>query len=148
MEYELVRPMELGSVTMTIPFPPGCDAPRVTCEDGEANYSARNNALVWAIPLISKSNPSGTLEFAVAGARPGTARRAPHLSAHRCAAPRTRPRAHAGVDPSAFFPISVDFTSSKTFCEMEIGDVLNVETREPIRFSSLTSLTVEQYSIV
>lgn len=70
MEYELVRTaMELQNVSMTIPFPPGCGQPKVTCEAGEATYSARNNALVWNIPLINRSNSSGTLEFTVTGAR-------------------------------------------------------------------------------
>lgn len=69
MEYELVRSnMELQNVSMAIPFPPGCAQPKVTCEAGEATYSARNNALVWTIPLINRSNSSGTLEFVVSGA--------------------------------------------------------------------------------
>lgn len=120
MEYELVRTeMELAHVSMTIPFPPGCAQPKVTCESGEATYSARNNALVWSIPLISKSNASGTLEFTV-----------------------------AGVDASAFFPIAVDFTSTKTFCEMDIGEVLNLDNRETIQFASTSTLAVEQYQIV
>lgn len=70
MEYELVRTsMELLNVGMTIPFPPGCSQPKVTCEVGEATYSARNNALVWTIPMINQGNSSGTLEFTVTGAR-------------------------------------------------------------------------------
>ncbi|KAG8463777.1 hypothetical protein KFE25_004050 [Diacronema lutheri] len=120
MEYELVRTgMELCAVSMTIPFPPGCAQPKVTCEAGEADYSARNNALVWSIPLINRTNPSGTLEFTV-----------------------------AGVDAASLFPIAVDFTSSKTFCELEIGEVLNLDTREPIMFASATTLSVESYAIV
>jgi len=120
MEYELVREvMELGNVTMTIPFPPGCAAPKVECEVGEATYSARNNALVWSIPLINKSNGSGTLEFSV-----------------------------PGVDSSALFPIAVDFTSTKTFCEMEVGDVINLDTQQTIRYSASTHVAIESYTIV
>jgi len=120
MEYELVRSgMELGDVTMTIPFPPGCAAPKTECEAGEATYSARNNALVWAIPLINRSNSSGTLEFTV-----------------------------AGVDAASLFPIAVDFKSTKTFCDMVIGDVVNLDNNQPIRFVSATNISVESYSIV
>jgi hypothetical protein len=54
----------------------------------------------------------------------------------------------AGVDADQLFPIKVDFASTKTFCEMEIGEVLNLETREGITFTSATSCSVEQYSIV
>ncbi|KAJ1625029.1 putative coatomer delta subunit [Pavlovales sp. CCMP2436] len=48
----------------------------------------------------------------------------------------------------SLFPIMVEFTSTKTFCEMQIGEVLNLETREPILFASSTMLAVESYSIV
>lgn len=172
MEYELVRTgMELCAVSMTIPFPPGCAQPKVTCEAGEADYSARNNALVWSIPLINRTNPSGTLEFTVAGARkrhpgangpssghhpdiirtsscPHALTRVDRRSASRRRADTSRPRARAGVDAASLFPIAVDFTSSKTFCELEIGEVLNLDTREPIMFASATTLSVESYAIV
>lgn len=52
------------------------------------------------------------------------------------------------MEADQLFPIQIDFTSSKAFCEMEIGEVLNLETREPISFASTTTLAVESYAIV
>jgi hypothetical protein len=107
LEYELARTaMELGRVSITIPFPPGCAPPNFSCEAGEAAYSPRTNSLSWSIALINSANPSGTLEFTVTGARQPLAQRAARGARGRrgrraAAHSRPAPRARLRPTPSA-----------------------------------------------
>lgn len=86
---------------------------------GQASYSRREGALQWSIPYVDQSNSSATIEFSVA----------------------------ACGSPEAIFPISVNFHSRKTLCEMEVSEVLSVDDNSPIPYSLNTLLSVESYTI-
>ena len=69
--------------------------------------------------MIDQSNSSGSLEFSVAG--------------------------HA----SDFFPVNVSFVSPKSYCDIQIGDVVNAEnTSEIVKHSADVVFTVDKYEIV
>jgi hypothetical protein len=52
------------------------------------------------------------------------------------------------ADPSAFFPININFSSNKTFCDLKVGTVLQVQGGNPVRFAKRTQLVVDSYQVV
>ncbi|XP_071806674.1 coatomer subunit delta-like [Asterias amurensis] len=119
IEYELLQEhMELQDVVITIPVPSGCGAPIVGEIDGNSRYDHRRNVLEWTLPVIDSGNKSGSLEFSIAG------------------------------HPDDFFPVTVNFISQKSYCDIQVTDVLGVENEQPIKFSSDVALLVEKYEIV
>ena len=59
--------------------------------DGEYDYDSRKHVLNWRLPLVDSSNKEGSLEFSVAGI------------------------------PTDFFPVTVSFASSKSYCHIEVS---------------------------
>ena len=75
--------------------------------------------VLWTIELIEDTNRSGAMEFVTPSA-----------------------------DSDSFFPIEISFSTSKTFCEVEVAGVENTQTGGPIKFSSNRLLQTGQYQVV
>jgi len=118
LEYELAAKMDLHNVSITIPVP-GSSPPVVSKVEGHYDWEARTRNLVWKLPMIDSSNKQGGLEFSVPNA-----------------------------DPRGFFPLHVAFSANKTFCNMQVEEVIVEDTSNPVKFSEVSSLTVEQFEIV
>nr|GEV73195.1 coatomer subunit delta-like [Tanacetum cinerariifolium] len=91
IEYEASSLFDLQNVVISVPLPALRDAPNVKQIDGEWRFDSRNSILEWSILLIDNSNRSGSMEFVVPPA-----------------------------DTSAFFPISVRFSTTSTFSDMKV----------------------------
>lgn len=119
IEYELQsEDLELADVSVSIPVPSGVGSPNVAEADGEYKHDSRKNVLEWSLPVIDKSNKSGSMEFSIPG----------------CA--------------DDFFPISVSFHSSKTtYTDIKVTGVEHVQGG-PVKFSIETALLVDKYEIV
>lgn len=119
IEYELNQEhLELQSVQINVPCPSGVGAPTVENADGEYAFDQRHSVLSWQHPVINADNKQGTIEFNMPGR------------------------------PEDFFPVSVSFVSSQTFCCVTVDAVEGAEgDHRPMNFSQVSSLTVEKYSI-
>ncbi|XP_023648204.1 coatomer subunit delta [Paramormyrops kingsleyae] len=119
IEYELQEDgFELNDVVITIPVPSGVGAPVIGDLDGEYRHDSRRNMLEWCLPVVDGNNKTGSLEFSVAGR------------------------------PSDFFPVTVSFVSKRTFCDIQVMKVSQVDGDSPVRFSSETALVVDKYEIL
>jgi len=119
IEYELQqKDLELNNVIIYIPVPAGVGAPVLGDMDGDYNYDAKKCILEWKLPIISASNPNGSLEFSIPAC------------------------------PDDFFPINVSFYSTKTMCSIAVNEVKNSETQDPVKFSQETALIIDKYEIV
>lgn len=117
LEYE--APMfNLQNVVISIPLPALREAPKVQQIDGEWRYDSRKSVLEWSIVLIDNSNRSGSMEFVI-----------------------------PAVDTSDLFPISVRFTSTTTFSNLKVINVLPLKGGNPPRFSQRTVLSTENYRV-
>ncbi|KAL8166624.1 hypothetical protein V2J09_008123, partial [Rumex salicifolius] len=119
LEYEASTTFDLQHVVISIPLPALRDAPNVTQIDGEWRYDSRNSSLEWSIVLIDDSNRSGSMEFVV----PAT-------------------------DSSAFFPISVQFSATKTFSDLKVVSVLPLKGGAPPKYAQRVLLRPENYQVV
>lgn len=63
--------------------------------DGDYYYDSRKSVLEWQLAVIDTSNPSGSLEFTIAGI------------------------------PDDFFPVNVAFYSTKTLCDFQVITLWN-----------------------
>ncbi|KAL5020560.1 hypothetical protein ScPMuIL_003452 [Solemya velum] len=119
IEYELRQPeLELNDVLITIPLPSGVGAPVVGDYDGEYHYDNRKNFLQWTLPVIDQTNPSGSMEFSIAG------------------------------QAEDFYPVTVSFLSRKSYCDIEVTEVLDVDSEHPVKYSSDVIFFPEKYEIV
>lgn len=59
--------------------------------DGDWHYDTRKSIMLWSIDIIDSSNRTGSLEFVVPGTR-----------------------------PESFFPVTVNFTASRTLCQVRV----------------------------
>lgn len=71
----------------------GVGGPVVGEIDGEYHYDHKRSLLEWQLPVIDSSNKSGVLEFSIAG------------------------------HPGDFFPVTVTFISSKSYCDLKVRAV-------------------------
>ncbi|XP_071484198.1 coatomer subunit delta-like [Diadema antillarum] len=119
IEYELLQEdMELQDVAINIPVPSGVGAPKVSEVDGNYRHDARHNFLEWSLPVIDSSNTTGSMEFSIAG------------------------------QPDDFFPVTVSFISRKSYCNIQVEDVVSVDSEQPVKFSTDVALLVEKYEVV
>ena len=119
IEYELENgALELQDVVVSIPIPSGVGAPNVAECDGDYTHDTRRGALLWQHPLIDANNRSGSLEFSVSG------------------------------NPDDFFPVTVSFTSGKSFSGIKVLDCVEVDGSNPVKHSSSTTFFAEKYEIV
>lgn len=72
----------------------GVGSPVVGEVAGEYKFDSKKHVLEWRLPVIDASNSNGSMEFTIAGME------------------------------SDFFPIRVEFISSKTYSQIEVGVVL------------------------
>ncbi|XP_073034121.1 coatomer subunit delta-2-like [Primulina eburnea] len=119
LEYEVPQMFDLQNVVISIPLPALRDPPRVQQIDGEWRYDSRKSILEWAIVLIDNSNRSGSMEFVI-----------------------------PAVDTSELFPISVRFTSTSTFSDLKVINILPLKGGNPPKFSQRTLLSTENYQVV
>ncbi|CAK9204770.1 unnamed protein product [Sphagnum troendelagicum] len=119
IEYEASKAFELQNVIIQIPLPALRDPPTVNQVDGEWRYDSRRSILEWTIVLIDNTNQNGSMEFVVPAA-----------------------------DPSAFFPIDINFSSNKTFCDLKVGTVMQVQGGNPVRFAKRTQLVADSYQVL
>jgi hypothetical protein len=119
IEYEASKAFELQNVIIEIPLPALRDPPTVNQVDGEWRYDSRKSIMEWSIVLIDNTNRNGSMEFVVPGA-----------------------------DPSAFFPININFSSNKIFCDLKVGTVMQVQGGNSVKFAKRTQLVVDSYQVV
>ncbi|KAG0284677.1 Coatomer subunit delta [Linnemannia gamsii] len=119
IEYQLENEeMEFKNVNIIIPIPEGTH-PTVGEVDGEYIVDPQQSALIWQLPSIDSSNPSGTLEF-------------------NC----------QGEDAESFFPVSVQFQSERLICDVDVLSVTQVADGSEVPFSKQSILTPIEYSVV
>jgi len=119
MEYTLeAEDLELTDVVFFIPLPPSTTPVIGECE-GDYKVDKSRAQLQWRLPLIDRSNKTGTLEF-------------------------TTPSGHA----DHFFPIRVSFVSKQLFCDVKVVGVSKLDNDTPVNYSSETALIAEKYEIV
>merc|ERR1712146_461418 len=106
----------MGNVNIIIPLGTS-DQPIIDSIDGNSHHDASNGRLIWSNQVIdTDNNPSGTIEFTV-----------------------------SGHDPDVFFPIYVEFQSSKLYVDADIVSVLSLENN-PVPYSMTKSLFAEGYT--
>ncbi|BES89365.1 coatomer [Nesidiocoris tenuis] len=119
IEYELEHTrLELNDVTINIPLPIGCN-PMVTECDGEYKHMSHKNCLQWVLPVIDKSNKSGSLEFSASSAI-----------------------------PTDFFPLTVSFVSKNQYADLKPAEILLLEDDTPVKYSAESIFYTEAYKIV
>ncbi|KAJ1458488.1 hypothetical protein M885DRAFT_512953 [Pelagophyceae sp. CCMP2097] len=117
IEYTLQREIELHNVQITIPL--GCAAtPQIVNIDGQHHHDAAREQMVWQLPMVDGSNRTGTLEFNI-----------------------------ASRDASAFFPITLAFTSKNLYYDIAVTSVNALDTGSPITYSLNKALSVESFRI-
>ncbi|XP_018026409.1 coatomer subunit delta isoform X2 [Hyalella azteca] len=109
--------LELNNVSISVPLCSGAPPPVVRNCDGTNEYDRSHSALVWNIPLLDASTPSGTLDFTARGS------------------------------PDTFFPVTVSFTSTKTFCNLKVRDVVSISDGSSVNYSTETLLRTTSYQI-
>eukprot|EP00106_Octopus_bimaculoides_P002902 XP_014770344.1 PREDICTED: coatomer subunit delta-like [Octopus bimaculoides] len=118
IEYELEQQnLELNDVVISIPLPSGVGSPIVGDCDGNYTYERSSNQLLWNLPLIDAANKSGSMEFSIGG------------------------------HPEDFFPVKVSFVSTKSYCDIQVSEVITTDD-EPVKYSSEVVFYVDKYEIV
>ncbi|KAG0210569.1 Coatomer subunit delta [Mortierella sp. GBA30] len=119
IEYQLENEeMEFKNVNIIIPLPQGA-SPTVGEVDGEYLVDPNQSVLIWQLPSIDSSNPSGSMEF-------------------NC----------QGEDTESFFPVSVQFESERLICDVDVVSVTQVADGSSVPFSKQSILTPMEYSVV
>ncbi|PSC69188.1 coatomer subunit delta-like [Micractinium conductrix] len=118
IEYESTAAFDLQHVHIFIPLPAGATTPQVNQIDGDWRYDMRRSCLVWSIEMIDDTNRTGSAEFVVPAAA-----------------------------PASFFPIEVEFSATKTICEVQVATVTDARTGAPVKYGARTALTTEGYHV-
>ncbi|XP_077985489.1 coatomer subunit delta-like [Glandiceps talaboti] len=119
IEYTLEQEdLELQDVSISIPLPAGVGAPVIGEIDGNYHHDNRHAILEWTLPVIDASNKTGSLEFSIGG------------------------------HPNDFFPVTVNFLSRKSYCDLEVTDVKLVDDSAPVKYSTDVAFLVDKYEIV
>jgi len=113
LEYELTDDsMTLQDCHARFPCPPNAQATVANTDNGEAQYEPHVQQLHWYIPVIDKSESSGSVEFS------------------------------AKTDISMMLPFTFEATlSGKTMCPMTIVDCYHQENNSKIEYASEISTT-------
>ena len=119
IEYESSSKFDLHNVSIIIPLPATRDAPKInSIDNGDTAFDSRNSCLTWNMDLIDESNNTGALEFILPAA-----------------------------DSGAFFPIDVNFVAKKTFCDINITEIENLQGDSFDKYKYETMLVCENYQI-
>jgi coatomer subunit delta len=119
IEYEATDAMDLQHVVISVPCPPCRDPPVVNSCDGEFRFDARHGVMEWNIELIDSSNRSGSMEFIIPVA-----------------------------NTEAFFPIDVNFSSTQTFCDIDITSIARTTDGAPVTFACKKMMLSDSYQVV
>ncbi|XP_074294480.1 coatomer subunit delta-like isoform X2 [Silene latifolia] len=119
IEYEASSTFDMKNVIILVPLPSLREPPNVRHIHGEWRYDPRNAVFEWSILFIDNSNRSGSVEFTV---------------------PTT--------DPSAFYPISVQFTAIDTFSGLKVANVIPLKGGSQPNFAQRSHLFTENYRVV
>ncbi|CAI2349534.1 unnamed protein product [Caenorhabditis sp. 36 PRJEB53466] len=118
IEYTLQREdITLQNVRIIVPLP-AATAPVVGECEGSYEYLRPKNVIVWSMPVIDASNPSGTLEFTV-------------------------PNGHS----DHFFPVSVGFTSENLFVPITVQEVVRSDG-SAVPWSAEATFNADNFEIV
>ncbi|XP_052742983.1 coatomer subunit delta isoform X2 [Bicyclus anynana] len=118
IEYELEQEhLTLSDVNITIPLPSG--NPSVVVHQWEGNYAQKGRSIIWSIPLISRQQKSGTLEFTVTPAI-----------------------------PNDFFPLTVTWTSDSSLALLAATKVTQAEDGSAVDYSQDVSFHADKYEFV
>lgn len=117
IEYSTDYPVSLHDVRIKIPLGT-TEVPNIINSDYTYKHSPSTGELMWEIPSIDESNPSGGLEFSI-----------------------------LQRDLNVFFPIVVTFHSQKLFCDVDVTSVRAVDGSFPIQFGLSKSMSAEDYII-
>lgn len=118
IEYTMDHPrLELHDVRVKIPLG-SHENPNIVSADGSYKHNASAGDLLWEIPLIDRSNSSGSLEFNI-----------------------------SSKNPDAFFPIAIQFSSNQLFCDLEVTSVRSADGRAPILYGLAKGMATEDYVI-
>ena len=121
VEYELENSeLALSDVSIVIPVPAGAEPAVIDPEDGAYEFDAQNARVIWRLDSISAQNPAANLEFTVPS---------------------------GGDDVDVFFPVSVEFTSSRTLLDLQVNDVTSQESGAPIPFAFHAQLNTDHYLV-
>ena len=119
IEFELENlDLELNDVTIAISLPHGCGTPNISECEGDYTHDTRKQQLLWQHTIIDGNNKTGSMEFSCGG------------------------------NPDDFFPVSVSFTSSKSYSGIQVLDCSQVDGGDPVKFSSTVQFFAEKYEIV
>jgi hypothetical protein len=118
IEYEATSAFDLQTVVIAIPLPAMSHAPRVSQIDGDWRYDSRRSTMLWTIDLVDDQNRSGSMEFVVPACDSGT-----------------------------FFPVEINFTATKTLCDIQVLSVTSNDTGEPVKYAYTTLLTTDEYQV-
>ncbi|PVU91035.1 hypothetical protein BB559_004343 [Furculomyces boomerangus] len=117
IEYELNNVgMELQDVIISIPLPPG-KQPIVGDIDGSYEVNRNAGTLDWQVSVIDRNSRTGSLDFVV-----------------------------DGDNVNLFFPVSVDYKSSTTYCQVHVLEAIS--EGESTDFSQTVVSVPDQYIIV
>ena len=117
IEYTLEKALELHDVRIKIPLGT-TESPGIVSVDGAYRVNSQTNELLWEMQLIDQSNSTGSLEFNI-------------------------PQKNA----DAFFPIVVQFSSQKLFCDVNVLNVFNIEGVGPIQYALSKTMSTDEYII-
>jgi len=119
IEFELENlALELNDVTIAIPLPHGAGTPNISECEGEYTIDTRRQQLLWQHTIIDQNNKSGAMEFSVGG------------------------------NPDDFFPVTVSFSSNKSYSGIKVLDCSEVDGGNPVKYSSTIQFFAEKYEIV
>ena len=93
--------------------------PTVHNVDGDYSYDRKSGMMEWTVGTINEDNAEGNIEMSL---QSGSA--------------------------DEFFPVSVNFSSSKTYAGISIDNVERVGDGAAVDFTSVTSFAVESYEYV
>jgi len=109
--------LELHDVQITVPLGTS-DSPEILVVDGTHRHNSSTGELVWHVPLIDRSNQTGSLEFNI-----------------------------SQKSADAFFPIAVSFSSQTLFCDVEVDSIKSTESGLPVMFGSSKVMMADEYTI-
>ena len=119
IEFELENSeLELNDVTIAIPLPHGCGTPNISECEGDYTHDTRRQQLLWQHTVIDQNNKTGSMEFSCGG------------------------------NPDDFFPVTVSFSSSKSYSGIKVLECSQVDGGQPVKFSSSVQFFADKYEIV
>jgi len=105
----------MKNVTIAIPCP-SQEPPEIKNIDGEFHFDHKNKLLVWSIDEISAENSNGSLEFSI-----------------------------PECDDDDMYPIRIDFTSEKTYANLEIESIEQVDGGAAVDYECRRMLKTEKF---